>query len=68
MSRWIVPNTGSVVLILGNDKDSLTDKLHLLQVFDTARKVGPLPGDLDKFRVLLASQIELEAALAKAAA
>lgn len=68
MSKWCIPNTGSVVLILGNEKDSVTDKSNLLQALECAAKAGQLRGDLDKFRALLASHIELEAALVREAA
>ena len=61
--KWCIPNSGSVVLILGNDND--TDKANMLLALDAASKAGQLRGDLDKFRVLLASHIELEDALAK---
>lgn len=66
--RWIIPNTGPVVLVLGNDKDAQTDKVNLLMALECAAQAGRLFGDLDKFRVLLASHIELEAALAREAA
>ena len=64
MSKWCVPNTGCVVLILDTD----LAKADMLQALDCAAKAGQLRGDLDRFKTLLASQIELEAALAKAAA
>lgn len=66
--KWIIPNSGPVVLILGNDEDSLTDKANLLLALECAAKAGQLRGDLDRFMALLKSQIELEAALAKEAA
>ena len=58
--RWIIPNQGSICLVLGNDQDSFTDKENMLRALECAAKAGELRGDLDKFRVLLASQIELE--------
>ena len=64
MSKWCVPNTGCVVLILDTD----LAKDDMLQVLDCAAKAGQLRGDLARFKYLLANQIELEAALAKAAA
>lgn len=68
MSRWVVPNQGPVVLILDPEKDGRQDKSNLLQALECAAKAGELRGDLDKFRVLLASHIELEDALAREAA
>ena len=66
MSKWCIPNTGPIVLVLGNDVDSLLDKERLLQALECAAKHGELRGDLDRFRVLLASQIELERELTEA--
>ena len=69
MSRWIVPNMGSVVLILGSNDDAVAtrmDKSNLLQALECAAKAGQLRGDLDRFRVLLASHIELERELIEA--
>ena len=66
--HWIIPNQGSICLVLGNEKDSFTDKSNLLQALDCAAKAGQLRGDLARFKELLASHIELEAALAKEAA
>jgi len=64
MSRWVIPNEGYVTLIL----DTPLAKADMLQALECAAKAGQLRGDLDTFKTLLASQIELEAALAKAAA
>lgn len=66
MSKWCIPNTGSVVLILGSEMDGRMDKPNLLQALEAAAKAGQLRGDLDRFRVLLASHIELERELAEA--
>lgn len=62
--RWCIPNTGPVVLIL----DTSAAKSNLLQALECAAKAGELRDDLDRFMALLASHIELEAALAREAA
>ena len=64
MSKWCIPNTGSVVLIL----DTSGAKRDLLEAPDAAGKAGKLSGELARFAVLLDSEIRLEDELAKVAA
>ena len=64
MSKWVVPNTGPVLLIL----DTSEAKRNLLEALDAAGKAGKLSGELARFAVLLDSEIRLEDELAKVAA
>ena len=66
MSKWVIPNEGPIVLVLDPEKDGRKDKSNLLQALECAAKHGELRGDLDRFRVLLSSHIELERELIEA--
>lgn len=61
MSRYCIPNSGPVVLIL----DTSEAKRDLLLALESAAEVGAIQGDLARFSALLDSHIELEAALAE---
>ena len=73
MIGYCIPNTGICVMIIGSNRtdaqsvmDDALDKACLAEALECASKHMRLRAGLDRFRVLLASHIELERELIEA--